>query len=32
VTPLRLTTDSTAVSTVVKRRPHAWQDRRLRMA
>jgi hypothetical protein len=32
VTPLRLTTANTAVSTVVKRRPHSGHDRRRRMA
>jgi len=32
VTPLRLTTASTAVSTVVNRRPHSGQDRRRRIA
>ena len=31
VTPLRLTTASTASSTVVNRRPHAGQDRRRRI-
>ena len=32
VTPLRLTTANTAVSTVVNRLPHSGQDRRRRMA
>jgi hypothetical protein len=32
VTPLRLTTANTAVSTVVKRRPHSGHDRRRLMA
>ena len=31
VTPLRLITASVASSTVVNRRPQAWQDRRRRM-
>lgn len=32
VTPLRFTTASTAVSTVVKRRPHSGHERRRRIA